>query len=225
MSKLTIAQHDELQSAVAERYRRDGYEVTIEPGSAAIPFDLGGYAPDLMARKANVTLIIEIRTQVEKTSFDRLRTIVAEVRQHEGWRFVLVTGQDVMPADVPGENQDNFSWSDISHRIEDSDRLSDVGQKEAAYLVLWITFERMMRFQARRVGLPVDRLAPSILIRQLYSQGELSMSQFDIALDCQVVRNQTVHGFPSADLVWSVTRLGTLVREVQEQWSAPVAGT
>ena len=223
MSRSTISQHEALQNSVAERYRREGYEVVIEPGSKAVPFDLGGYAPDLIARKGDLTLIVEIKTHAERVSFDQLRSIVDETRRHEGWRFVLVTSQDIPSIELPGQSEAPLSWKDVARRIEDADRLSDLGEKEAAYLVLWITFERMLRFLARRVGLPVDRLAPSILIRQLYSQGELSMAQFDAALSCQAVRDRTVHGFPDSDLSEAVTRLGTLVRELQENWSTSPA--
>jgi len=219
MSHSAIAEHEALQNSVAHRYQSDGYHVTVAPGREAVPFDLGGYAPDLIARKGDRRIIIGIRTRAGKTSFDQLRTVVEEVRRHEGWRFVLVTEQDV--ASTPVDADESFVWDEVSRRIEDSDRLSDLGQKEAAFLILWIALERMMRFQSRRIGLPVDRLAPSILIRQLYSQGELSMGQFDAALACQIVRNRIVHGFPDADLAGAVTRLGSLVREVQEQWSKP----
>ena len=161
------APNTELFDSVAERYRHNGYQVITEPGRSEIPFDLGGYAPDLIARKGAVTLIVEIKTQANKISFDQLSSIVDEVKRHEGWRFVLVTSQDVQSLDLPGDSEDQFSFEEIIHRIRDADRLNHLDQKEAAYLVLWIAFERMMRFQARRVALPVDRLAPSILIRQL----------------------------------------------------------
>ncbi len=221
MSKSSLTQHEELQNSVAENYRREGYEVSIAPGPGAIPFDVGGYAPDLIARKGNLSLIVEIRTQPERVSYDQLRAVVDTVKRHEGWRFVLVTSRDIPSVDLPGETRDQFSWDDASRRIEDADRLSDLGQKEAAYLTLWIALERMMRHQARQIALPVDRLSPSILIPQLYSHGELSMAQYDVALSCQGVRNRIVHGFSAADLTDSVTRLGALVRELIERWSVP----
>ena len=107
--------------------------------------------------------------------------------------------------------------------MDDARRLSDLGQTEASYLRLWIAFEGMMRLQARRVALPVDRVEPSIMIRQLYSQGELSIAQFDTALECQKVRNRIVHGFRAVDLNDAVGRLSALVRELLKEWSAPVS--
>jgi hypothetical protein len=223
MSTSTQVQHEALMNAVAERYRRAGYMVTAEPGSTAIPFDLGAYRPDFIARKGEFTTIVEVKTHAQKTSFDQLRAIAEEVNRHKGWRFVLVTDEDVLASALPAEDGDGdeFSWEEISHRIEEAQRLVDLGENEAAYLILWIAFERMMRFHARRVALPVDRLAPSILIRQLYSQGELSMAQFETALSCQEVRNRIVHGFRASDLRDAVARLGTVVRELLEEWSAP----
>ena len=134
---------------------------------------------------------------------------------------MLVTGQDVTAIGLPGEDEDAFSWAEVARRLKDGQRLSGLGEQESAYLTLWIAFERMMRFQARRVALPVDRLAPSILIRQLYSNGELSMAQFDSALECQTVRNRIVHGFPAASLGKAVANLDRLERELMEQWSSP----
>ena len=211
MSRLSITHHEELQHSVGERYKRQGYEVEIEPGTSAIPFDVGGYAPDLIARKGEVTLIIGIKTQPDRVSFEQLKSVVDAVKRHDGWRFVLVTSQDVGSLDLPDETEDPFSWEDVRQRIEDAERLNHQGQETAAYLTWWIAFERMMRFQARRVGLPVDRLAPSIVIRQLYSQGELSIAQFDSALLCQAARNRIVHGYRAADFNAAITQLGTLV--------------
>ena len=223
MSKSSVAHHEELQHLVAEGYERDGYEVSIQPGPGAIPFDLGGYRPDLIARKGDVSLIVEIKTQPERVSFEQLRLVVDAVKRHEGWRFVLVTPRDVPSIGLPDASEDQFTWGDVADRIEDANRLSQMGQQDSAYLALWIQFERMMRFQARRIGLPIDRLAPSVLIRQLYSQGELSMPQFDAALACQGVRNRIVHGFRAIELSEATARLNNLVGELRRQWSAPMS--
>jgi hypothetical protein len=221
MSTSSHGQQQALLNAVAERYRGEGYEVIVEPGPGAIPFDLGGYCADLIARKGDLATIVEVKTHAQRTSFDHLRAIVEEVKRHKGWRFVLVTAEDVLASPLPGEDEDQFSWEDVARRVEEAERLADLGKNEAAYLILWIALERMMRFQARRASLPVDRLAPSILIRQLYSQGELSMAQFETALSCQEVRNRIVHGFRAPDLRGAVARLGAVVHQLLEQWSAP----
>jgi hypothetical protein len=224
MSGLNQA-HEVLINSVAERYRRDGYEVAADPGPGAVPFDLGGYRPDIVARKGDHALIIEVKTQVRRTSFDQLRSIVDEIKRHAGWRFVLITGQDVVDLASPAENEDQVSWEVIANSIEHADRLSRLGEDEAAYLVLWIAFERMMRYEANRVGLPLDRLAPQILIRQLYSQGELTMAQFDSALELQESRNRVVHGFRVSRVKAHLEHLRALVSELLSQWLGPSVET
>jgi Holliday junction resolvase-like predicted endonuclease len=220
MSETSQVQHDELINRVADNYRRKGYEVQTEPPERAIPFDLGGYRPDLIARKNDQALIVEVKASAQNVSFDHLRSVVDEVKRHPGWQFILITSQDVL-TDQPQEGDEPFSWDRVAARIESTQRLTQQGEDEAAYLVLWIAFEQALRYQARQISLAVDRLAPAILIRQMYSQGELSMSQFDAALACQSVRNRLVHGFPTTDLKTAFERLASLVREVVEQWKAP----
>jgi hypothetical protein len=70
MSNLSQSQHEALIDTTAERYRLDGYDVTIEPDPNAIPFDLGGYRPDIVAKKGGVTTIVEVKSQPQKLSFD-----------------------------------------------------------------------------------------------------------------------------------------------------------
>ncbi len=204
--------HEELISSVANSYRADGYEVALEPGTSAVPFDLGGYRPDLIARKGDLALIVEVKASGEKTSYEQLRPLVEETKRHQGWRFVLVTGRDI-PGSGMQEEAVQFSWPEIKQGIENAERLHTAGESEAAYLVLWIAFERTMRKLAHEIGLPLDRLAPAILIRQLYSQGVLTMAEFDTALYCQNLRNLLVHGFRAPDVLEGYERLQELLTE------------
>lgn len=220
MSVSLEADHDNLVKIVAERYRRDGYQVDEEPLDSALPFQLSGYRPDLIAQKEDRHVMVEVKSVPERTSFERLRSVVDEVKQHRGWEFVLITPKDLLTDDVAA-NDGQLSWDEVDLRIQRAERLSEQSEYEAAYMLMWIAFEQALRFQARQISLPLERLAPAIVIRQLYSQGELSMSQFDSALDCQSVRNRIVHGFPVSDLQQPVKRLASLVREVVGQWRNP----
>jgi hypothetical protein len=216
------SEHEQLLNTVAERYRSDGYEVVIEPEPRSIPIDLGGYRPDLIAKKGDNTAIVEVKREAQRLSFDQLRTLSEEIKRHHGWRFVLVTGQDVLPPSLPEDDQ--LSWEDVQARMEGALRLAETGSQEAGYVLLWITFERMMRLQARDIALPVDRLAPAILIRQLYSHGELSYAQFETALRCQEVRNRVVHGFRAPELNAALKDLSAVVHELLDEWPAVRSG-
>ena len=87
-----------------------GFEVVIEPSKSLIPFDLGNYYPDLIARKgSNEGYIIELKNSIAKISVDRYREIAEIVAQHHGWRFLLITGEDIS-SDNPQNDNELLSW-------------------------------------------------------------------------------------------------------------------
>ena len=220
MTSSIQAQHDARIREIAERLRREGYDVVLEPRPADLPFDLGGYRPDLLARRDQDGLVLEVKVRASRLSFDTLRSVAEEVRRHPGWRFLLVTSEDISDNDLLVDEHDRDTWNEIANRIEHARALLVQGDPEAAYMLTWIAFERMLRLQATRINLPIERLSPSIVIRQLYSVGELTIEQFDTALACQDVRNRVVHGLPSADLPAAFDRLAILVRELHADWAA-----
>ncbi len=220
MTRTTPSQHDVRIRELAEGYRRDGYIVVVEPKKEELPFNLGGYRPDLLAVKGDDGIIVEVKDRAERTSFDHLRSVAEEVRAHDGWRFLLVTAQDIPDDELPLVEEERVSWDDLACEIDRARRFAETGEKTAAYLAFWIAFERLLRFQARRIALPVDRLSPAIVLRQLYSQGELAVEQLDAALLCQRTRNRVVHGFSSPDLEAHLDLLADLVRELLAEWTS-----
>jgi hypothetical protein len=53
---------------IAEKYRLQGSEVVIEPSKSLMPFDLGNYCPDLIARKgSDAGYIIELKNSIGKS--------------------------------------------------------------------------------------------------------------------------------------------------------------
>jgi REase_AHJR-like len=217
---MTVANVTEQIARVAEDYRADGYDVVVAPGAAEIPFNLGGHRPDLLVQKGSDRVLVEVKSRADRLSFDQLHAVVKEVRRHPGWRFVLVTPQDIPGIDFKGDDDDPSSWEEIESRMNRAQTLFDSGESEAAFLCLWIAFERLLRLQVRRISLPVDRLAPSIMIRQLYSLGEVSSDEYQTALECLNVRNRVVHGLSSPGLPKVTIGLFDLVRELLATWRA-----
>jgi hypothetical protein len=215
----TENKYKEYADKLAEEYRREGFEVVVQPTAADLPFQLGRYQPDLLVRTGQGGFVIEIKSSVERVSVDQLSQVADEVKKHPGWRFLLVTAQDVASEGLPGEDDSTVSWNDVLDRIHHAGRLREGGDNEAAFLILWISLEQLLRIRAKDVAIPVERLSPSIMIRQLYSLGELSIAQFDAALECQRTRNSLVHGFPVGDLSSPINRLVVLTNELVTAWS------
>jgi len=219
MTSNSESTHKLLESNVAEKYKQKGYEVIVEPQSKELPFDLGTYRPDLLVKKSkNEGYIIEVKSTATRTPVERYREISEMVSQYPGWRFLLVTGQDTLPSIPEGVEGNLLTWEQILRRKEQAERLISLGEIEGAFSSLWGILEALMRRQAERVSLPIEQFPTSSLIKHLYSQGELSMEQFDKALALQAIRNRFAHGFQAPELGKPLAQLQEVVNDLLRLW-------
>lgn len=203
---------------IAETYRLQGFEVVIEPSKSLLPFDLGNYCPDLIARKGlDQGYIIEMKNSIAKISVDRYREIAEIVAQHHGWRFLLITGEDVSSEDLKDDSE-LMTWEQMLQRQEQAQRFLAMGEVEVAFLYLWGILEAAMRRQARQVAIPIERFPANSLINHLYSQGELSMEQFDQVRVIQAIRDRLTHGYQLPNLGEPTKQLQVLVNELIAMW-------
>jgi hypothetical protein len=75
-----------------------------------------------------------------------------------------------------------------------------------------------MRRQARQVAIPIERFPANSLINHLYSQGELSMEQFDQVRVIQTIRDRLIHGYQLPNLEEPTKQLQLLVNELIAIW-------
>jgi len=211
--------HDTSVSKIAEKYRQQGYTVFVEPKSEDIPFDLGTYHPDLMVkRNENDGYIIEFKVNTRQTSIERFIEIADIVSQHTGWRFLLITEEDPLLKDNSTEEK-LLSWEQIMLRKSQGERLISLGENEGAFLSLWGIIEALLRRRAEQVNIPIERFPTLSLIKQMYSQGEISMENYDLAMLLLNVRNQFIHGFQTPEINESVSLLLMLVNELMSLWA------
>lgn len=204
---------NDLLLRVAQKYRQEGYEVVTESQKNELPFDLGVYRPDLVVKKSDGTgFVIDVKTSASPISIERYRDIAETVAKHKGWRFLLVTG------DEQEDLEQLISRQEIAQRKEKSKHLIAIGESEAAFLSLWSIVEALMRRQAEEALIPIERFPPVALIKHLFSQGEISIEQFDKAMSLVEVRNRLVHGFQTQGLDKSVIELQALVDDLMNLW-------
>lgn len=204
-------------SELAAEYAQRGFHVLVDPGPDSVPFDLGGYRPSLLAEQGNEYHIVEVKTPGTHFSVDRLQELAEEVTRHPNWRFFLVTADDLLPGEFPASAM-LLSAEQLEERFEKAGRLLELGNSEAALLALWAVLEGMLRLQAERASLPVERLPSPVLIDYLYSHGEISMEQFDEARFLLDLRNRVAHGFVTPDVETAATRLQSLIVGLLDEW-------
>ena len=215
--------HDSSVSKIAEKYRQEGYTVLVDPEPEDIPFDLGTYRPNLIVKKNEAEgYIIEFKGSARQTSIDRLKEIAEIVSENTGWRFLLITEEDALLKDEAKE-VNLLSWEQIFSRITQSERLISLGENEGAFLSLWGIIEALLRRRAQEAIIPIERFPTVSLIKHMYSQGELSIEEYDRALLLLNVRNRFIHGFEAPEVNESVSELLALVNELISLWAPGAA--
>ena len=205
-------------SELAARYERDGFAVLVEPDPSAVPFDLGGYRPDLLASKGDEHHIVAVRDLGTRLSVDRFQELAEDIGSHDGWHFILATSDDLNPGSFPAKVP-LLSLEQLRERSRSAARLLETGPSEAALLSLWAVFEGMVRVQARRISLPIERYPTLGLLKHMYSHGELSMQQYDRAMEMLDLRNAVAHGLAAEGVESAAAQMLDIVHEYFDRLS------
>ena len=89
VSPFAQTQAEALQS-VASRYKRNGYEVFLQPSGRALPKPLSRFRPDLVARGPHETVVVEVKSRSDLVKKPHLAQLARTVDRIPGWRFEMV---------------------------------------------------------------------------------------------------------------------------------------
>lgn len=211
--------HDQKVDSLAEDYLQKGFSVIKEPTAEFIPFDLGGYTPDLLVTKGDTRFLIEIKTKASRYSIDKFQSLAQETAKHDGWRFLLVTLEDVDSAKIPTTEEELPGWPQLNSKLEQALALISSAAIEPALLFLWSIFEAALRKRAIAQNIPIERLPISMLLKNMYSQGEISIDDFNIFLEFMERRNRLAHGANENIEVQQLSSIFFAVNRVLTEWS------
>lgn len=216
----TKVTHDKKIDSLAHDYLQQGFTVVKEPAAELIPFDLSGYRPDLLVRKGDVNLIVEVKTKASRISVDKFQSLAQEISKHDGWRFLLVTLDDIDSSKTPTTEDDLPTWSKLESKLLQAQALIASGAIEPATLYLWSIFEAALRKRAIIQKIPVERLPASMLIKHMYSQGEISVNDVDLFLDFMNRRNRLAHGANEAIDPHQLSQVFQTVNRILVEWGS-----
>ncbi|MBX9256454.1 hypothetical protein H1Q63_21440 [Desmonostoc muscorum CCALA 125] len=210
--------YDEKVKSLVEKYESQGFRVLFEPKTDELPFDLGNYQPDIIAIKDGSGLVIEVKNSLSRVPIDSLQTLAEEVSKHPGWRFLLLTVEDIEAKSLPGTSEQLPSWQELNDRFFQAHKLIENDEIEPAFLFMWSIFEGTLRKRAIDMSIPIERFPFIGLLKHLYSLGELSVSQFDLVEACFEVRNPLAHGYIERLNLQVLHDFDNLVRELLREW-------
>lgn len=178
--------------STAEDLRKQGYAVTVEPASAVIPFDLKQYRPDILASRGDENLIIDIKARGSRRSIERYKEIAEIVGSHKNWRFMLSTVDETEPDGYTavGQRPDTDSLGRMLGKI---DLLLSGENYDLAIPYLWLVYVSALRIVGERAKVPMDQTSDGSVLNYLYSMGELSADEYELAKNFLALRNKTAH--------------------------------
>lgn len=124
---------------IAEEYRRRGYEVIEEPSQEQLPDFLSGYHPDLLIRKGDEAIIVEVKSRASLAKESQVSELARLLRTKPDWNFELVVVGEEDQWRAPAGARP-FAREDILRGLEAAEKLLEAGFSEAALLISLVCF-------------------------------------------------------------------------------------
>jgi hypothetical protein len=177
---------------VAGEYQRAGYDVVIRPDREQLPNALRAFQPDLLAKSAEETVVIEVKSRRELVSERQIASLAETIQSLKGWRL------EVRVLEVPRYRREQavlpMSVDEASHRLESATLLLSRKDYGSALVLAWSAFEAALRQLSWQADIAVAPWNAPRALKQLFSIGALSRSDYDLFMRGLEARNHVVHG-------------------------------
>ena len=86
----TISLERQRAREIADEYYLRGYEVIEEPSQEQLPDFLSGYHPDLLIRKGDEAIVVEVNLRTSLAKETQVRELARLLRTKPDWNFELI---------------------------------------------------------------------------------------------------------------------------------------
>lgn len=177
----------EVVEDVARELVSEGYEVRVEPGPGFLPGRLARLGPDILARRGDENLIVEVKLTPDPAGGGKVRELAEAVEELPGWRFRLATA----PRDLAASP---WTLEEATRRVDEAEALARDGRAEAAVLLLVAAAEAVARRRGEIEGLRLQRWNSRTVPGELVYHGLIDRADADVLDRAQRLRNIVVHG-------------------------------
>jgi hypothetical protein len=179
---------------VAREYEARGYRVITRPGVRDLPDFLADFSPDIIATRADESVVIEIKTRHDLIGDSRLVVLASAIDSAPRWRFELVVTEPAVPEEAVAQAE-RLGVDEIQERLTAVRQVQGIGQDEAAFMLAWVAMEATLRLMAARHEVALKHAHPGYLVKMLFSFGVLDRQEYDFLMVAVRVRNMIIHGY------------------------------
>ena len=180
-----------LTEKTREEYQNKGYTVLRQ---APLEF-MSDFVADLVARKDDETIVIEVSTQAGLALNTRISELVETLRTKPGWSFELLLVGEPEKLDLPPATQ-LLDDQEILQHLDHAVRALESGLAEVAFVTAWSALEAATRaLISEEIGTNSDITMSGHVLDEAVYLGVISRSDYDDLTDMMKYRNAIVHGF------------------------------
>jgi Holliday junction resolvase len=179
---------------IVKDYESKGYKVYINPNQLHLPSFLKNYEPDILAKKENDNVIIEVKTRNDRLNLQRFENLAKEIDKRKDWRFEMVfTNQKEKVLEPTYQNI--LSELEINNRILEINKLVELRSFEASFLLSWSTIEAVLRNKLRNEKFDTNRKTTVSIMKTMFSLGLINQHDYKALQKGNTYRNNLIHGF------------------------------
>jgi len=181
---------------IARQYSTEGYEVVVSPSPSQLPESLRDFSIDLLAKRGDETVVVQVKKPTSRKPERQLQILAEAVNKIPNYSFDFIA---VAQPAKPGRTE----WllgEELRKRMNEAIQLSHMGFPEASTLLLWSATEGALRLLSAHQHVATRAESPSLIIKNLYSQGILNKDEYIILERAVRFRNAAVHGYRTEEL-------------------------
>ena len=185
--------HRRVVEEIADGYRRDGFDVVVEPVSADLPRGLRRASPDLIAVRGDESVAATVVTRRSAEAAARAHATAVAVQEEPGWRHDFHLRPD--PRAAPPKM---MSRAEAHARVDAAETITD-RDPSAGVLIAWTAAEWALRALLKdAAGDDIEHgldVPPRRLVKEAYSWDVLpTEKQYATFNRLADLRDAIVHG-------------------------------
>jgi len=206
---------------LAEEYQKLGYTVIVEPSAALIPPFLGNYKSELLAKKDDEHLLLDVKLEGARDVAEFWR-MVANVKGQAGWKLTGITVPNVDPELNNSGVLSDLDVDGLRQQLREIDLLSRNPQIQSVILPrLWVVYIAALRLLAIQEGFDREGDADYDRLARAQSNGLISNAECEEGRALMILRNRVVDGNDAVVAPEDCLQLRQMIQRVIDQ-IAPV---
>lgn len=183
---------------LAKDYEKRGYEVLIEPYGNQLPDFMKNYRPDMIVRKGDEHLVVEVKMDNSSAKKDQIMQYADLLKEHDGWdlELIVLKPRQTVTYDIPIEKETSsiITWREIDQKTVQAASLLEKGYDEAAILIAWIAIEGAARQLAFSEKIRTEGKPTAQIVKSLVTYGLITNTKYNQMMKWMDLRNTIIHG-------------------------------